>query len=220
MLYWVIKGVLGPLFRVVFRIQTSGKEHLPEEGPVILAANHQAFCDSLFIPLVVRRRVTFLAKAEYFDDPKSAWFYRAVGQIPIRRGDGTEAARSLETAAEVLDERKVVALYPEGTRSPDERCYRGHTGIARLALETRAPVVPIGIRGTAEVQPIGSRMLRPFRKVTVAFGEPMKLTEAELIAVDDDEHEALRGFTDELMAAICALSGRPYVDEYAPRAGR
>ena len=220
MLYWLLKVVLGSLLRLVFRVKVTGRENLPNEGPIILAANHQAFCDSLFLPLSVSRRVTFLAKAEYFDDPKQAWFYRAVGQIPIRRGSGSEAIRALETAASALDEGKVIAMYPEGTRSPDDHCHKGHTGIARLALETRAPVVPIGLRGTSEVQPIGAKMLRPFRRVSVNFGAPLRLTEADLIEVDDNEHVALRNFTDELMTQICELSARPYRDAYAPRVAR
>jgi 1-acyl-sn-glycerol-3-phosphate acyltransferase len=217
MLYWLMKVVLGPILRVVFRVRVEGREHLPSEGAVILAANHQAFCDSLFIPLVVPRRVTFLAKAEYFDDPKSAWFYRAVGQIPIRRGSGSAAARALDTAAAELAEGKIIAMYPEGTRSPDEHCYKGRTGIARLSIHTQTPVLPIGLRGTSEVQPIGSKMLKPFRRVTVCFGEPLVPTEEDRTLAEEDLHGILRRFTDELMERISALSQRPYEDRYAPR---
>jgi len=215
MLYWLMKIVLTPIFRVVFRIRSEGSERVPRDGPVILAANHQSFCDSLFLPLSVRRRVTFLAKAEYFDDPKQAWFYRAVGQIPIRRGGGEASELALETAAGVLDRRKVIALYPEGTRSLDEFVHRGRTGVARLALETRVPVVPVGLVGTTDVQPVGSKLLRPFKSVGIRFGEPMMLTEADLNAADGDEGLALRGFTDRLMAQLTELSERPYCDEYA-----
>ena len=220
MLYWMIKVVVGSLFRLVFRLKVTGQEHLPAEGPVILAANHQAFCDSLFLPLSVSRRVTFLAKAEYFDDPKQAWFYRALGQIPIRRGRGSEGLRALQTAAAALGEGKVIAVYPEGTRSPDGHCHKGHNGIARLALETRAPVIPIGLRGTSEVQPIGAKLLRPFRRVSVNFGAPLRLTDAALLEAGDNKHVALRKFTGELMTQICELSGRPYRDTYAPRVSR
>lgn len=217
MLYWLMKAVLGPLLRLVFRVKVEGREYLPSEGPVILAANHQAFCDSLFIPLVVPRRVTFLAKAEYFDDPKSAWFYRAVGQIPIRRGSGSAAARALDTASEALAAGRVIAMYPEGTRSPDGACYKGRTGIARLSIHTGAPVLPIGLCGTQAVQPIGSKMLRPFKQVTIRFGAPLVPTDADRMQAEEDLHRALRRFTDELMLRIATLSGRPYEDHYAPR---
>ena len=212
--YWILKVILTPVFYVIFRVRIANGSSVPRRGPVILAANHQSFCDSLFIPLCVARRVTFLAKAEYFDDPKQAWFYRGVGQIPIRRGGGAESERALETAAEVLDRRRIVAMYPEGTRSLDEFVHRGRTGIARLALETRVPVIPIGLRGTTAVQPVGSKMLRPFRRLEVHFGDPMYLTEADLIAADGDEKVALRTFTDALMEQITKLSNRPYVDRY------
>jgi 1-acyl-sn-glycerol-3-phosphate acyltransferase len=214
MLYWLLKIVLTPIFYVVFRIRITDSRQVPESGPVILAANHQSFCDSLFIPLSVRRRVTYLAKAEYFDDPKQAWFYRGVGQIPIRRGGGDESRRALDTAAEVLAAGKIIALYPEGTRADDGQLHRGRTGVARMALETGAPVIPVGIRGTTEVQPIGSRFMRPFRPVGLRFGEPRWLRPADVDAAGD-EHRALRQFTDALMAEISELSGRPYVDEYA-----
>ena len=214
MLYWLLKVLLTPVFFVVFRIRISGGRQVPRSGPAILAANHQSFCDSLFIPLSVRRRVTYLAKAEYFDDPKQAWFYRGVGQIPIRRGGGDESRRALETAAGVLAEGKIIALYPEGTRADDDYLHRGRTGVARMALETGAPVVPVGVRGTSGVQPIGSRYLRPFRPVELRFGAPRWLRPADVEALGD-EHRALRQFTDDLMAEISALSGRPYVDEYA-----
>jgi len=213
MLYWSIKTVLSPIFFIVFRMKVARASAVPRRGPVILAANHQSFCDSLFIPLCVARKVTYLAKAEYFDDKRTSWFFRALGQIPIRRGGGDESRRALETAAEALVGGKVIALYPEGTRSPDEFVHRGRTGVARLALETGAPVVAVGLLGTTKVQPVGARLLRPFRPVEVRFGEPRWLT-SEDVAAAGDEHRALRAFTDALMAEITELSERPYVDEY------
>ena len=140
-----------------------------------------------------------------------------MGQIPIRRGSGSAAARALDTAAEELAQGKVIAMYPEGTRSPDGHCYKGRTGIARLSIHTGAPVLPIGLRGTAEVQPIGSKLLRPFRRVTVCFGEPLIPTPEDRTLAEDDLHGILRRFTDELMERISTLSGRPYEDRYAPR---
>src|SRR3954470_10377669 len=139
MTYWALKVVLTPLLRFFYRIRVEGIEHVPTRGPVILASNHVSFCDSIFLPLVLRRRVTFVAKAEYFEDPKTAWFFRAVGQIPVKRGGGPAGQRALESAREVLESGAVFGIYPEGTRSPDGRLYKGHTGVARLAVETGAP---------------------------------------------------------------------------------
>ncbi len=219
MAYWLLKLVLTPIFHLLWRVRVEGGEHVPPSGAAVLAANHQSFCDSLFLPLVVRRKVTFLAKAEYFDSAKTAWFFRAVGQIPIRRGGGKETERSLDTAAEALREGKLVAIYPEGTRTLDEFVHRGRTGVARLSRECGVPVVPVGIQGTADVQPVGKRLLRPGRTVYVRFGPPMRMRPAadRLHPLDDHDHRECRDFTDELMHEIARLSGRPYVDEYVAR---
>jgi 1-acyl-sn-glycerol-3-phosphate acyltransferase len=184
---------------------------------VILAPNHVTFLDSLFLPLVVRRRVTFVAKAEYFDSWKTAWFFRACGQIPMRREGGSASERALAAARDVLEGGEVLGIYPEGTRSPDGRLYRGHTGVARLALGSRAPVVPVGLVGTSEVQRPGSNMPRPFKRVTVRFGEPLDSSRYGAEAADDPM--ALRRFTDELMFEIRELSEQEYVDRYAKRHG-
>ena len=219
MAYWLLKLVLTPIFHLLWRVRVEGGEHVPPSGAAVLAANHQSFCDSLFLPLVVRRKVTFLAKAEYFDSAKTAWFFRAVGQIPIRRGGGKETERALDTAAEALREGKLVAIYPEGTRTLDEFVHRGRTGVARLSRECGVPVVPVGIQGTADVQPVGKRLLRPGRTVYVRFGPPMRMRPAadRLHPLDDHDHRECRDFTDELMHEIARLSGRPYVDEYVAR---
>src|SRR5205809_4225157 len=153
MLYWFMKGVLTPLLRGLYRVRIEGRTHVPRHGPVILAANHRSFMDSLFLPLVIRRRVTFVAKAEYFDDKKTAWFFRGVGQIPIRREGGSASERALASATEVLEQGGVFGIYPEGTRTRDGDLHRGHTGVARLALRTGAPVVPVAMTGTAEINP-------------------------------------------------------------------
>jgi 1-acyl-sn-glycerol-3-phosphate acyltransferase len=218
--YWLLKVVLTPAFLVLWRVRVDGREHVPAHGPAVLAANHQSFCDSLFLPLVVPRKVTYLAKAEYFDSPKTAWFFRAVGQIPIRRGGGKESERALETAKDELESGHLIAVYPEGTRSLDPFVHRGRTGVARLSRECGVPVVPVGIAGTTDVQPVGSRFLRPWRTVTVRFGAPMQMAPAPDPAdpMVGHDHAQCRDFTDALMHEIARLSGRPYVDEYvAPR---
>jgi 1-acyl-sn-glycerol-3-phosphate acyltransferase len=217
--YWLLKVVLTPLFYLFWRVRVEGREYVPVSGPAVLAANHQSFCDSLFLPLVVPRKVTFLAKAEYFDSPKTAWFFRAVGQIPIRRGSGKEAERALETAADALGEGNVVAIYPEGTRSLDGLVHRGRTGVARLSRECDVPVVPVGIHGTVDVQPVGKRLMRPGKTVVVRFGPPMRMAPAgnRLHPLEDHDHRECRSFTDELMHEISRLSGQPYVDEYVPK---
>jgi 1-acyl-sn-glycerol-3-phosphate acyltransferase len=217
MTYWGLKVILWPVFRLVFRWRIDGREHIPSAGPAVVAANHQSFCDSLFLPLAMRRRLTFLAKAEYFDAKRTAWLFRAAGQIPIRRGGGDASARALETAREVLGQAKLIGLYPEGTRSTDGKVHRGRTGVARLALESGVPVVPVGIAGTERIQPVGSRWFRPFLPVRVSFGPPMTFDAAALVDVETGRtsSERLRSFTDALMAEISRLADRPYVDSLA-----
>ena len=214
MLYWVIKLVLTPVLRIGVRIKVEGKEHVPRSGPVILASNHRSFLDSIFIPLVIRRRVTFVAKAEYFDDKRVAWFFRGVGQIPIRREGGSASERALQSATEVLEAGGVFGIYPEGTRTRDGNLHRGHTGIARLALRTGAPIVPIGLVGTDDVQPVDSKLPRLFRTVRIRFGEPIELGHYQ---GRHDDRLALRDVTDEVMFEIGQLCGYEYVDTYATK---
>ena len=133
MAYWVLKAVLTPVLLLLWRVRVEGREHVPRRGAAVLAANHQSFCDSFFIPLVIARRVTFVAKAEYFDSWRTAWFFRAAGQIPIRRDDGDASQRALDTATGVLARGKLLGIYPEGTRAPDGRLYRGRTGAVTLS---------------------------------------------------------------------------------------
>lgn len=213
MAYWAIKIVVTPLLRLLFRVKVTGAHNVPKRGPVILASNHQSFIDSIFLPLVVRRRVTFVAKAEYFESRKTAWFFRAVGMIPLKRGGGSASERALLAAREVLNAGGVLGIYPEGTRSPDGRLYKGHTGVARLAMQCNAPVIPVAQFGTAAVQPIGARTLRPFKRVELKLGEPLWWSGTHR----DGDSSALREFTDEVMAAIQALSGQERVDSYANR---
>ncbi len=212
MAYWIVKVILTPILRVVYRIRVEGREHLPARGPVILASNHRSFLDSIFIPLIVRRRVTFVAKAEYFDDPKTAWFFRAVGQIPIRREGGSASEGALAAATDVLESGGVFGFYPEGTRTRDGLLHKGKTGVARLALATGAPIVPVGLIGTDECQPTNAKLPRLFRKVTIRFGPPLSMGHYQ---DRSDDRLVLRQITDELMFEIGELSGYEYRDTYA-----
>jgi 1-acyl-sn-glycerol-3-phosphate acyltransferase len=214
-LYGVIKAILSPILRVMFRIRATGLENVPQTGGLLIASNHQAFCDSLFLPLVVGRRVTFVAKAEYFQSWKTRWFFRAVGQIPMERSGGSASQKALGEALEVLAGGGCIGIYPEGTRPPDERLHRGRTGVARLALLAKCPVVPCGIKGTRAIQPIGARVLRPFKPVDIAFGTAIDVTARYGDRLDDPL--VLRQATDEIMWDIRQLSGQQYVDKYASR---
>jgi 1-acyl-sn-glycerol-3-phosphate acyltransferase len=214
--YWALKILMTPVLWVIFRIHTEGTSNVPSKGPVILASNHQSFIDSVFLPLVVRRRVTFVAKAEYFESWKTAWFFRAVGMIPLKREGGSASHRALAAAADVLKSGGVLGIYPEGTRSPDGRLYRGHTGVARLSIQCHAPVVPVAQFGTAKVQPIGVMRPRLFRSVTVKMGEPMRW-DGNIAYGDAPGPGDQRQFTDEIMRAIQQISGQDPVDMYAKR---
>jgi 1-acyl-sn-glycerol-3-phosphate acyltransferase len=232
--YWILKVVLSPVFFVLWRVKVEGREHLPEHGPAVLAANHQSFCDSFFLPLVLRRRLTYVAKAEYFDNWKTAWFFRAAGQIPMNRSGGNASQRALDTATAVLDEGRLLGIYPEGTRAPDPRLHKGHTGVARLSLRCDVPIIPVGIVGTRAVQPPGSNLMRPFHAVTIRFGPPVTYRYAGrtivtgrcgetpvagvAAATRELDQTELRCLTDALMEEIARLSGQEYVDRYASRA--
>jgi 1-acyl-sn-glycerol-3-phosphate acyltransferase len=211
MFYRITKWLLGPLVRAYFRISVEGVDHVPGDGPVILAANHCSFFDSWFVPLVIPRRVTYVAKAEYFDQWYTAWLFRAWGQIPIRRGGGSASERALESAIGVLAQEGVFGIYPEGTRSPDGRLYKGRTGVARVALRSGAPVVPAGIIGSFEAAPKHRKIPRPGR-VIIRFGEPLDL---RAHAGREDQRLALRAATDEVMFEISQLTGQAYVDRYS-----
>jgi 1-acyl-sn-glycerol-3-phosphate acyltransferase len=210
----VVKWTIGPVLRFLFKVRVEGLENVPKDGPVIMASNHVSFSDSIFLPLVLRRRITFVAKAEYFDDPKTAWFFRAIGQIPIRREGGTASQRALDSARDVLVDGGVFGIYPEGTRSPDGRLYKGHTGIARLALQTNTPIVPVAMIGTREAQPIGQVKPNFFMPITVSFGRALTF---EHLADRADDRAVLRSITDEVMYELRELSGQDYVNQYAKR---
>lgn len=209
--YWLTKFILTPFLRLFYRVRVEGREHIPPRGSAILASNHISFCDSFFLPLVVPRRVTYVAKAEYFDNWKVAWFFKANGHIPLRRGEGADWKRALDAAAETLATGGLFGIYPEGTRSKDGRLYRGHTGVAMLALRTGAPVIPIGFAGTDKAQPVGAKMMRPFKTVTIRIGPPITFqTDGQ-----PPGQRALRAMTDTVMKEIQNLSGQEYTGRYA-----
>jgi 1-acyl-sn-glycerol-3-phosphate acyltransferase len=216
-LYWWSKFVLlGPLMRLFCRPEIEGLENIPERGGAILASNHLAVVDSFFLPLLVPRRITFLAKREYFTEPGlrgylKKQFFTGVGQVPVDRSGGSAARAAMDTATRLLGEGKLLGIYPEGTRSPDGRLYKGKTGVARMSLEANVPVIPVAMIGTDKVNPIGSRMWRP-RKVRVRIGEPMDFARYEGMAGD---RFIERSMTDEIMYNLMELSGQTYVDLYA-----
>lgn len=213
MFYQLTKAILTPVMRVYFDITCEGVENVPRRGPAIIAANHLSALDSAFIPLVVPRKVTYAAKAEYFQKWYSRIIFEAWGQIPIDRSGGRASETALIRAQEVLEEGGLFGIYPEGTRSPDGRLHRGHTGVGRLALRSGAPVIPVGIRGSFDVMPKGARF--PKRgAVHVAFGTPRRYSK-ETLAMP--EKVALRLITDEIVYEIQQLSGQEYVDLYAGR---
>lgn len=217
MWYWLFKYIfMGPILAFLGRPKVEGLEYVPSSGPAILASNHLAVADSFFLPLVVRRRITFLAKSEYFTGkgPKGAfnrWFYTVSGQVPIDRTNADAAQAALETAQRILGEGKLLGMYPEGTRSPDGRLYKGKSGLARLALETGVPVIPVAMIGTDVVNPPGSKMWR-FGQVTVRFGKPMDFTRFDGMA---GNRFIERAVIDEVMYELMKLSGQEYVDVYA-----
>lgn len=215
MMYWVLKGILKPPLLAMYRIETEGLENVPKKGAAILAANHLSFLDSFFIPLVVKRRkVTYLAKADYFKTWKTSWFFKAAGQISCEREGGSKSEQSLNIALDVLKSGNLLGIYPEGTRSPDGRLYRGRTGVARLALAARVPVIPVGLVGTEQVMPKDAKLPKFGGRVQVRFGKPLDFSR---YADKERDRFILRSITDEIVYEIMQLSGQTYVDEYASR---
>ncbi|QXE39494.1 1-acyl-sn-glycerol-3-phosphate acyltransferase [Streptomyces sp. GMY02] len=215
----LIKAALGPIMRLMFRTRVEGAENIPGSGPVILAGNHLTFIDSMILPLVCDRQVFFIGKDEYVTGKglkgrAMAWFFTGVGMIPVDRDGGRGGVAALMTGRRVLEQGRIFGIYPEGTRSPDGRLYRGRTGIARLTLMTGAPVVPFAMIGTDKLQPNGTGMPRT-GKVTVRFGKPMEFSRYE--GMDRDRY-VLRAVTDSVMAEVMELSGQEYVDMYATKA--
>ncbi len=214
MFYWLVKYTLRPLFRVLFRPVVSGDEHIPRSGGALLASNHLSMCDSLFLPVMTRRRVSFLAKKEYFTGRglkgrAKAAFVRWTGLIPLDRNDKDAAAAALATGARAVRAGMLLGVYPEGTRSPDGRLYRGKTGVARMAMDTGVPVLPVAMVGTDRVQPIGAVLPR-LARVRVRIGAPLH---PPVPAGDPTvERRQVREFTERVMTAIAALSGQQRVD--------
>jgi 1-acyl-sn-glycerol-3-phosphate acyltransferase len=219
-LYGLLKHVLvGPVLRVGFHPWVEGLEHLPAEGPAILASNHLSFSDSIFLPLVAPRRITFMAKAEYFTTPgvrgrMTASVMRAAGQVPVDRSGGRGADDAIRTGIELLRSGELLGIYPEGTRSPDGKLYRGRTGVARMALEAQVPVIPVAMIDTDKVQPPG-QVVPNLGRVGVVLGAPLEFSR---YAGMETDRLVLRAVTDEIMYAILALSGQEYEDVYATTA--
>lgn len=217
MFYWIMKNIIaGPLLRTVFRPWVRGADNIPTSGPVILASNHLSVIDSVILPLMIDRRIAFLAKSDYFTGKGlNNWaikhFLLGTGMIPIDRSGGKASEASLNTGLNVLAEGKVLGIYPEGTRSPDGRMYRGRTGVARMILEGHAPVVPVAMFDSEKVMPIGSKLPK-VRRLGIVFGEPLDFSRFEGL---EGDRFILRAITDEIMYELNHLSGQEYVDVYA-----
>ncbi|MGO4692347.1 lysophospholipid acyltransferase family protein [Glaciibacter sp. 2TAF33] len=217
MFYWFMKNVVvGPLLLGIFRPWVIGLENIPKEGGVILASNHLSFIDSIFLPLVVPRRVAFLAKSEYFTGTGlKGWatkqFFKATGQLPIDRSGGKASEDSLNTGLRVLGEQHVLGIYPEGTRSPDAKLYRGRTGVARMVLESGVPIVPVAMIDTEKAMPTGTRIPK-VRRVGIVIGKPLDFSRFDGM---EGDRFVLRSVTDELMYELQRLSHQEYVDVYA-----
>ena len=219
MLYRTLELTVAPALRAVYRPQVTGLEHLPPSGPVIIAGNHISFADEIFTPLAARRQVFYLAKAEYFTTPgpkgrAMAAFFGGIGQVPVERNATRAAAASVELCVRLLAEGRAFGIYPEGTRSPDGRLYKFRTGVARIALRSGAPVVPVGLVGTNHVQPPGTRRWR-IAPVQVNFGAPLDFSGRPS---DERSSRALRAITEVVREAVQALSHQQYVDGYASNA--
>jgi 1-acyl-sn-glycerol-3-phosphate acyltransferase len=218
--YWLIKNVLvGPPLRLVWRPWAEGTEHVPATGGAILASNHLSFSDSFFMPLVIARKVTFLAKAEYFTGPGlrghlTARFFRGAGQVPVDRSGGRASEAALRAGLEILRRGELLGVYPEGTRSPDGRLYRGRTGVARMALEARVPVLPVAMINTEKVQPPGQAVPN-LGQVGIRIGVPLDFSRYQGL---EGDRFVLRSMTDEIMYELMQLSGQEYIDTYATTA--
>ncbi|MDX6216196.1 MAG: 1-acyl-sn-glycerol-3-phosphate acyltransferase [Frankiales bacterium] len=219
MFYWVVKAILTPILRTLFRPWIDHPEHIPSDGAAILASNHLSFSDSIFLPLVIPRRVTFLAKADYFTGKGikgrlNKAFFAGVGQVPIDRSGGAASDAALRTAKRILADGNLLGLYPEGTRSPDGRLYRGKTGVARMALEAGVPVIPVAMINTDVVQPTG-KVIPRLGRVGIKVGRPLDFSRYQGM---EGDRFVLRSITDEIMYELMLLSGQEYVDQYATKA--
>lgn len=208
----IARVLCGPVFKFCWRLDVQGLEHVPAEGPAVICPNHISVIDSFLLPWVLPRPITFVGKAEYLDDWKTRKLFPALGMIPINRGGGDQARAALAAARAVLERGELFGIYPEGTRSRDGRLYKGHTGAARLALETGAPIIPVGILGTREIQPPGQPYPSPFRRATVKFGAPIAV---ERYKARGEGSTVFRPLIDDVMYEIRNLCGQEYVDAYA-----
>ncbi len=217
MFYWFMKNLIaGPILRTAFRPWVTGEENIPRKGAVILASNHLSFIDSVFLPLVIERRVTFLAKSDYYTTRGiKGWaiktFLKAAGMLPIDRSGGKASEASLRTGLSVIKRGEVLGIYPEGTRSPDGKLYRGRTGVARMVLEGGVRVVPVAMIDTEKVMPIGKRLPK-VRRIGIIIGEPLDFSRFEGM---ESDRFILRSITDEIMYEISHLSDQEYLDVYA-----
>jgi 1-acyl-sn-glycerol-3-phosphate acyltransferase len=211
-LYPVARGLIRPVMHALWRMNVTGLHNVPEDGPAIFCPNHISFFDSLVLPVVLPRRISYVGKAEYMDSWKTKHLFPAIGMIPIDREGGNASQRALDTATRVLERGELFGIYPEGTRSRDGRLHRGHTGPARLALRTGAPLIPVGLRGTDRIQPAGAAVPQPFRSCQVNIGQPIDVTRYR---DRPDDRIVLRQLIDEVMYEIRKLSGQEYVDVYA-----
>jgi 1-acyl-sn-glycerol-3-phosphate acyltransferase len=216
--YRLLKSFLSPILLILFRPKVRGLDSVPSSGPVIIASNHLSFSDSIFMPLVVSRKVTFLAKQEYFTQPGLKGLIKklafiALGQVPVDRSGGRASEAAVRTGVELLEKGECIGIYPEGTRSPDGRLYRGRTGIARLAIESGATIVPVAMINTEKIQPTG-KVIPKIMRVGIYFGKPMNFKDYG----DPADPFVLRSITDSIMKEIQTLSGQEYVDIYATRA--
>ena len=212
-MYRTLKRALPPVLNPYLKVTVEGLENVPATEPAILACNHLSFIDSMVMPMNVSRPVYFLGKSDYWDSWKTRWFFQGTGVIPVRRGGKGEGDASLATGVEILRSGDLLGIYPEGTRSPDGRLYRGKTGPVRMALEAQVPIIPCGIKGTEVALPTGARI--PKREpVLMRYGPPLDLSR---YYEDREDPFVLRSATDELMYEIMLLSEQEYVDEYAAK---
>ena len=216
MFYWFMKYIVaGPIVKAVFRPWVRGMENVPKTGGAILASNHLSFADSVFLPLMMERRVSFLAKSEYFTGKGLKGrlvklFFDATGQLPIDRSGGKASEASLNTGLEVLGKGDLLGIYPEGTRSPDAKMYRGRTGVARMVLEAGVPIIPVAMIDTEKVMAVGSGI--HIRRIGIVFGEPLDFSRFEGM---ESDRFVLRSITDEIMYELHRISGQEYSDVYA-----
>jgi len=206
------RAVMSPLTRSLWRVERKGYERLPDDGPAILCPNHISFLDSMFLMFTLPRNITFVGKAEYLDSWKTRHLFPALGMIPIDRSGGSKSSGALDAAAGVLRRGELFGIFPEGTRSRDGYLYKGRTGAARLAMDTGAPIYPVGITGTDRIQPPGAKVPRPFGRCTIEVGRPVR---PERYRNRSEPHLAWRSMIDEVMFEIRELTGQDYRNRYA-----